>query len=85
MTHYWHVTMTDIFGGQANYCWVREYVFADTGQNDRAIVREAKALTGLTGWPAVTYNHGDSFEIRPRGLCQVVFVEHREGELEESP
>ena len=75
------VEHTDTFGGEANYCWVRRYTItppdhiADDRQKSRRwLVRQAKALCGLTGVRSIVSDYGDMLEIRPRGICQVVFV-----------
>lgn len=69
----WVVEHTDTYGGEANYCWVR-HLRLPTGLTDRQIVRQAKAFAGLTGVRAQTMGFGDGFEIRPYGICQIVFV-----------
>lgn len=66
---------TDLYGGQANYCWVRRYEFeAVPDATRRQLVRRAKALAGFTGHPCATVDFGDLIEIRPRGLAQIIFV-----------
>lgn len=44
-----NIEFTDTYGGQSNYSWVRRASFDGEGLSDRAIVRRAKALMGLTG------------------------------------
>ncbi len=76
----YEVEHTDTFGGEANYCWVRRYQIPDGTR--AALVRRAKALTGLTGHRCKVYDQGgDLIEIRPQGLCQVVFVSWVEDNL----
>lgn len=76
----YQIEVTDTFGGDANYCWVnRETVnVPDTLQDQtkirRFLIREAKAFAGWTGLRAEVFDFGDSYEIRPRGICQVCFV-----------
>jgi hypothetical protein len=66
---------TDTFGGEANYCWVnREEFTLPDSISDRALVRRAKAWAGYTGLRCEVSNYGDTIEIRPRGLCQILFV-----------
>ena len=70
------VTQTDTFCGEANYAWANRYEFAiyeDASQ--RSIVRRAKALAGMTGVKADTYDYGESLTIKPRGYNQVIFVD----------
>lgn len=66
---------TDTFGGDANYSWCRRHaepIPADA--KDREIVRRAKAWAGWTGHPCKVSHLGDTIEIRPRGVCQVLFI-----------
>lgn len=67
--------LTDTFAGEANYSWVkRESITLPDNASDRLIVRRGKAALGLNGVRCQTINHGDSFELRPYGLCQVAFI-----------
>lgn len=75
------VEWTDTFGGEANYCWVkRAHIVASSGLSDRKIVRRVKAWAGLTGHRCKVSTYGDAIEIRPRGMCQVIFVSYCEDE-----
>jgi hypothetical protein len=68
---------TDLFGGEANYSWVRRHSFAPkTELSDRQVVRKAKKWAGLTGMRCRTENDGDTIRIdaSPAGLLHVVFV-----------
>lgn len=72
------VEVTDTFGGEANYCWVHRHEI-DVADGElfakrRAIVKAAKAAEGWTGYRCETNDMGDTIEIRPRGLLQVMFV-----------
>jgi len=70
------VTHTDLFGGEANYGWANRIEFLPkNAESQHSVVRQAKALAGMTGVKADTENYGDSFTIRPRGYNQVIFVE----------
>jgi hypothetical protein len=74
----WNIEHTDTFSGVANYGWVNRHT-VECPHDDRAkarrwLVRRAKALCGLTGQRATATDHGDMIEIRPAGLCQVVFI-----------
>jgi hypothetical protein len=71
--------MTDTYGGESNYSWVRRESFAaPEGVSNRAIVRRAKAWAGWSGYRAKVENYGDMIAIRPSGICQVVFVTFRD-------
>lgn len=69
------VEVTDTFGGESNYSWVRrtELTLKD-GASDRAIVRAAKAWAEWSGVRCNVTKYGDMIEIRPRGVCQVMFI-----------
>lgn len=67
--------VTDTFGGDANYSWVRrETVTMPDSVSNLAIVRRAKKFAGFTGIRCRTANYGDTIELRPAGICQVLFV-----------
>ena len=78
---------TDTFGGEANYCWVKRAHIAAKDENlsNRAIVRRIKAWAGFTGHRCETSIHGDMIEIRPRGVCQVIFANYCEDEYVKGP
>lgn len=73
----WDVEVTDTFGGEANYCWVkRETIYANSR---KAIIDKVKDVAGWTDWCRVKVVHADGFyyEIRPvdtSGVNQVAFV-----------
>ncbi len=71
--------VTDTFCGESNYGWVyrKEIPFAgDKEPSRRRIFRE---LRELAGWPVsvrlAVEDYGDQWIVRPRGLCQVAFVD----------
>ncbi len=71
----YEVEHTDTFGGESNYAWVNRYTIAAQPEPSRyALVRRAKALCGLTNVRCDVDDYGGDLTIRPRGLCQVVFV-----------
>jgi hypothetical protein len=66
------VEVTDTFGGEANYSWVRRYsVDAPT---EASIVRRAKAAAGWSGIRCAKENYGDMIKLTPSGMCQVMFI-----------
>jgi len=70
------VTVTDTFGGEANYGWVKRYEFAPRNiESQRSVIRQAKALANMTAVKADTYDYGDSYTVKPRGYNQVIFVD----------
>jgi hypothetical protein len=70
-----NIELTDTFGGDANYSWVRRYTL-DEPENttQRALIRRIKRVAGLTGIRCVTDDHGDMIAIRPVGACVVLFA-----------
>lgn len=81
------VEVTDTFGGEANYSWVRRGVIripASLPYASKAYrlakVKAAKAFAGWTGQRCEVADHGDMLDIRPRNACMVCFVTYREGE-----
>jgi hypothetical protein len=70
------VTQTDTFGGEANYSWANRYEFViNQNTSQRNITRKAKALVGMTGVKADTYDYDTGLTIKPRGYNQVIFVD----------
>ena len=67
--------LTDTFGGEANYSWVRRYAL-DTPDDisRRALVRRIKNAAGITGVRCKTDDHGGMITIRPVGACVVLFA-----------
>ena len=71
------VEYTDTFGGEANYAWVRRTDLTPDDvdlDNERAVVRWAKAWAGLTGVRCDREDYGDTIILRPRGMCTVLFI-----------
>ena len=69
------IELTDTFGDEANYSWVRRYTLNtpdDTTQ--RALVRRIKQAAGLTGVRCKTDDYGGMIAIRPAGACVVLFA-----------
>ena len=70
-----HLELTDTFGGEANYSYVhRETLEIKPDASDLSIVRKAKKWAGFTGLPCRISHYGDMIEIRPRSICQVIFI-----------
>ena len=77
----WRFELTDTFGGDANYSWVRaeEHVLP-VPMSDRALVRRAKAWAGLQGVRCTVADSGTLIEVRPVGRhapCVVLFIEYQ--------
>ena len=71
------IEVTDTFGGEANYAWVK---YGTTrAQSRRGILNAVKRVAGWTDWCRVKVVHdgGDFMEVRPvdtSGVLQVAFV-----------
>jgi hypothetical protein len=71
------IEVTDTFGGEANYCWVKRGTTKATSR--RGLIKAIKDVAGWTDWcrVRVVYNDGDSIEVRPTAtsdVCQVAFA-----------
>lgn len=67
--------LTDTYGGDANYSWVRRaQITVPIVASDLAIVRRAKAELGLTGTKCRRIQYSDTIELRPYGSCTVAFI-----------
>lgn len=67
--------LTDTFGGESNYSWVRRHeVEVPSDISRRSAVTMAKKWAGWTGFRCDTWDFGDLYDIRPHGICQVLFV-----------
>ena len=69
--------VTDTFGGEPNYCWVKRSQTKATSR--RGVIRALKRLAGWDGWCRVRVHHWDGayMELRPTassGVCQVAFA-----------
>jgi hypothetical protein len=70
------VTVTDTFGGEANYGWVKRYEFQPrNAESQRSVIRQAKSLANMTAVKADTYDYGDGYTVKPRGYNQIIFVD----------
>jgi len=71
-----NIEVTDTFGGEANYCWVKRGT--TRAQSRRGIIRAVKDLAGWTNWCRVKVEDlGDTLIVRPTttsGVNQVAFV-----------
>ena len=69
------VEVTDTFGNEANYSWVKrkEFDLMDA-LSKYSIVRRVKKEIGWSGQRCLTVDYGDTIELRPYGVCQVCFI-----------
>lgn len=74
------IEVTDTFGGEANYCWVKRG--ATKAKSRRGLIKAAKDLAGWTGWCRVNVeDYGDQLVIRPTatsGVNQIAFITWRD-------
>ena len=74
----WDVEVTDLFGGEANYCWVNRYAVRTSDDiSDLALVRRIKSVAGYSGIRGQTCISGDFVEIRFPARCVVIFANVR--------
>jgi hypothetical protein len=75
------IEVTDTFGGEANYSWVRRYKITDAaGLSDAQLVRRAKRAAGWTGTRCEKDDSGGMITLRPRNACQIMFINYCESE-----
>ena len=70
------IEMTDTFGGEANYCWVRRATIEvpDGTDTSRIIVRRAKKALGITGRHKLITATGDLIRLDLTGACICIFI-----------
>ena len=74
----WDIEVTDTYGGEANYSWLRRYVVHTADDiSDRALVRRIKAVAGYSGIRGNSFISGDFVEIRFPARCVVIFADVR--------
>ena len=74
------IEITDTFGGEANYSWVRRHSIAAPAEiTDIALVRRAKRKADWSGVRCKVSKYADTIEIRPVGMCCVLFIVPSEG------
>ena len=68
------IEMTDTFGGEANYCWVRRAsIEAPCTSTSAMLVRRAQRALGITGRHKTT-DWGDLIRLDLTGACICVFI-----------
>ena len=71
----WDIEVTDTFGGEANYSWVKRFTIpSKLDESKLATIRRAKKAAGLNGVRCNTSDYGDSWRLDIRGACVVCFV-----------
>lgn len=75
----WDIEITDTFGGESNYSWVKNYSIPyESVKTRQALMRKAKSLAGWTGIRSEVTDFGDMIEVRPRNLCQIMFITYKD-------
>ena len=70
-----NIEVTDTFGHEANYSWVKRHELeVPECLSNYSVVRRVKALIGWNGRRCTTTDHGDMIELRPMGACLVCFI-----------
>ena len=73
----WSIEVTDTFGGEANYSWVRRFEMkAKDGETAQRTMRRARRVAGLHGRGAWS-NYGDQFRLDLSGACVCMFVTYQ--------
>lgn len=82
----WNIEVTDTYGGEANYCWVRRYTIpSKKDETDLQVIRRAKKAAGLTGVRCRSQNYGDSWRLDICGAAICMFVNWVEDEYSFHP
>lgn len=69
-----NIEVTDLFGGEANYSWVRRFQIANVdGESERATIRRAKQAAGLSGRHQKS-SYGDMIRLDFPGACICAFI-----------
>jgi len=68
----YQVEMTDTFGGQANYSWVKREEFEC--EDEKNVVKEAKKSLDIVGLKCYKEVSGEMITLRPSGLNQIIFI-----------
>lgn len=70
-----HVELTDLFGGEANYAWVRsESVNIPDNASDRYIITLAKNLVDMRGVRHKKEHYGDEITLRFPNANVILFI-----------
>lgn len=69
------IEVTDTFGGEANYSWVKRYELdVVEGHTELQTMRRIKKVIGWTGVRCKKTDWGDMVELRPSNFCNVCFI-----------
>ena len=81
--HRWSFEITDTFGGEANYSWVRreDKVFYAKTFTTKDVAKALRKWGGFANQKTTVTDHGDTIEVRPRGCNVVMFAYMKENEV----
>ena len=71
------IEVTDTFGGEANYSWVRRYdIDVNEDISELSFIRLVKKTIGWNGLKCKREKLGGTFDemLIPRKICQVCFI-----------
>ena len=67
--------ITDTFGGEANYSWVRRGTFQFKDSiTEKGLIRKAKKWAELSGVRCDVDTYGEMISIKPKDRAWVVFI-----------
>ena len=70
-----NIEVTDTFGGEANYSWVRRYTIeVREDASDRSMMQAVKKACGYTGIKCERDDYGGVTALWVRGQCVVIFI-----------
>jgi len=71
----YEIELTDTFGGEANYCWVkRQEIEIPDDLSGRALVRRSKQLLEVSHIPHRKTDYGETLRLDFPGVCVVMFI-----------
>lgn len=71
----YHIEMTDTFGGEANYSWIKTAcIDAPCDASARMLVRRAKKALGITAAHRPPADYGDQIRIDLRNHAICIFI-----------
>ena len=73
------IEVTDTFGGEANYCWIKRYLV--TANNERGAINKLARSEGA-GWRK-SWDSGDLSRYDLTGACICCFVEWFDESIEQ--
>ena len=72
MANSYKYELTDTFGGESNYSWVKRG--SVNAHSDLAAVRKVKKELGMSGLQCRRVDMGETIALYPYGICHVLFI-----------